>query len=66
MKRTKSQESLAKRISNHKKAIIIPIILAILVGHFIVQMSFIESVKVESLVKVVPLVQSENTIPKKK
>lgn len=63
MKKTNSQASLVKRISNHKKAVIVPIILAILVGHFIIQMSFIESVKVEPLVKVVPLMESENTIP---
>ncbi len=59
MKKTNSQASLAKSVSNHKKAVIIPIILVVLVGHFIIQMSFIESVKVEPLTKAEPLVETE-------
>jgi hypothetical protein len=59
MKKTKSQASFAGRMSKKKYAIIVLIILAITVGHFAIQMSFIESENkniVESLSKTQPII----------
>jgi hypothetical protein len=60
MKKTKSQASFAGRMSKKKYAIIVLIILAITVGHFAIQMSFIESENksiVESLAKTEPIAE---------
>lgn len=60
MNKTNSQASFTKKVSKKKNVIIILVILAIMVGHFLTQMSFIEGENkriVESLAKTEPMIE---------
>lgn len=60
MNRTNSQASFTEQVSKKKNVIIVLVILAILVGHFLTQMSFIESENkqiIESLAKTEPMIE---------
>jgi hypothetical protein len=65
MSRTNSPASFPGKMSRKKYAVIISIILAIVVGHFLVQISFIESENkriVDTLVRT-PVIEQQSPIP---
>ncbi len=60
MNKTNSQTSFAGRMFKKKNVIIVLVILAITVGHFGIQMAFIESENthiIESLAKIAPVIE---------
>ena len=64
MGKTNSQKSLAGKIPSKKSVIIALVIIAITIGHFVTQVSFIESENkqiVESLAKSEPMIESDET-----
>jgi type IV secretory pathway VirB10-like protein len=64
MGQTNSQTSFAGRIARKRNIIIVLVILAITVGHFVTQISFIESENkkiVESLAKSAPVIEPTDT-----